>query len=80
AVLTRWTSHFLSYRRLLQLEGTLKSLMAADIEREKDKQIIFAGDAKTVRKAKAEYTVIKDETFWRSLRRAVQHLEPLAIA
>jgi hypothetical protein len=71
AGMTRWTSHYLSYQRLAELEDTLKSIMLADKAKPVPKQIIFTADAKTRRKALAEYEVIKDDMFWRGIHRCV---------
>jgi hypothetical protein len=71
AAMTRWTSHYLSYRRLSELEDTLKSVMLADKAKPAEKQIVFTSDPKTRRKALAEYELIKDDMFWKSIRRCV---------
>ena len=47
AVLTRWTAHYMAYRRLLKLHPALESVIANDAmqSRDKDKTVVM-GDAK----------------------------------
>ncbi|KAF8270666.1 ribonuclease H-like domain-containing protein [Lactarius quietus] len=76
-VLTRWTAHYLSLRRLLTVEKTLRVvwLKHADI-------MIASSGTKSEDKAKAiaVQAIINDLYFWYHINRTCSHLEPLAIA
>ncbi|KAI0041872.1 hypothetical protein FA95DRAFT_1576106 [Auriscalpium vulgare] len=76
-VLTRWTSHYLSVRRLLELEQCIWRA-ATDSEAE----LISAVGPERKAKAKATQMVaiMQDSSFWMGLRQIRQHLEPLAVA
>jgi hypothetical protein len=51
AVITRWTAHYLAYRRLLELKPTLMSVVFADEARRDDQKQIVTGDTKAKAKA-----------------------------
>jgi hypothetical protein len=72
AVLTRWTSHYMAYRRLLDLRLALDAVVANDAlqSRDEDKTVV-TGDAKAKRKALQMVKIIKDPLFWHSLARLV---------
>ncbi|KIL60077.1 hypothetical protein M378DRAFT_14359 [Amanita muscaria Koide BX008] len=73
-VLTRWTAHYLSLRRLLTVEKALKAAWL----KHSDTMIASAG-SKSEDKAKAIAVqgIIDDSRFWYHIK---NHLEPLAIA
>ncbi|KAI0349577.1 hypothetical protein OH77DRAFT_1414734 [Trametes cingulata] len=76
-VATRWTSHYLAYRRLLELHKVL--LLLAD-----DPRLFLSGNEESHEKTRSMLAIIRNPLFWHALTRYVsmvkQHLEPLAIA
>ncbi|SJL01174.1 uncharacterized protein ARMOST_04492 [Armillaria ostoyae] len=80
AVITRWTAHYLAFRRLLELQPTLKLLVAEDEMLPQKEKKIAIGDANARRRANKMIGIINDPLFWKSLARIKLHLEPLAIA
>ncbi|KAJ6572632.1 hypothetical protein B0H10DRAFT_1670231, partial [Mycena sp. CBHHK59/15] len=78
AVLTRWTAHYLAYRRLLELRPALESIIAADALRSKSD--LIKGDPKAKAKARTMIQVIRNSSFWYALVRMKVFLEPLAVA
>ena len=69
-VLTRWTAHYLAFRRLLDLKFALDIL----VRQEKDLQVsrdskIVTGDAAAQRKATAMLKLIEDPVMWLILTR-----------
>ena len=68
AVLTRWTSHYTAYRRLLQLYPSLVTLALKDrtimVERERT---LITGDAAAQRKAKEMVAIIDNPLFWHNI-------------
>jgi hypothetical protein len=69
AVLTRWTAHYLAYRRLLQLQPTLTSMVYSDENRPENQRQIVRGDAKAKAKSLTMIEIIKTPTFWYALAR-----------
>ena len=68
AVITRWTAHYLAYRRLLELHGTLKVVVANDEEKRAEDKIVVTGDAKAKAKARKMVKLISDEPlFWHGI-------------
>ena len=63
AVLTRWTVHYMAYRRLLELQPFLRSTLP-----DQSKQII-TGDKDARTKAAAMVEIIKDGSFWHAIAR-----------
>ncbi|KAI0073823.1 hypothetical protein K474DRAFT_1700112 [Panus rudis PR-1116 ss-1] len=80
AVLTRWTTHYLTYRRLLVLKLPLQTLLENDSQLPPEQQCVVIGDCQARLKAESMVKVIKDPQFWAALERMKMHLEPLAIA
>ncbi|KAH9931247.1 ribonuclease H-like domain-containing protein, partial [Fomitopsis serialis] len=76
-VITRWTSHFLSCRRLLRIENAMRTLVLDS----RNQLIVCAGD-KVELKAKATeiLDLISEPSFWRNLAEIEKSLRPLAIA
>ncbi|EJD36610.1 hypothetical protein AURDEDRAFT_21737, partial [Auricularia subglabra TFB-10046 SS5] len=76
-VLTRWTSHYLSVRRLLALELPFRQLLLdsrAELER-------CAGAKRdAIDKALEILSIVEDVQFWVTLKSILLHLEPLARA
>ncbi|KAJ2977735.1 hypothetical protein NUW54_g11382 [Trametes sanguinea] len=72
-VVTRWTSHYLAYRRLLELQPALQLLAF-------DQRLFDSGTAESHAKSREMVPVIQNGLFWHSLTRIKRHLEPLAIA
>jgi len=71
AVITRWTSHYMAIKRLLELKPSLMSVVYADEARSTPDKLIVIGDAKAKRKAHAMIGIIKNPLFWYSLARSV---------
>ncbi|KAI0830187.1 hypothetical protein BC628DRAFT_1408347 [Trametes gibbosa] len=71
-VATRWTSHYLAYCRLLELQGALHILA-------NDPRIYLSGNEESHAKTRSMVPIIQNGLFWHSLTRIKQHLEPLAI-
>ncbi len=65
AVLTRWTSHFLAYRRLLQLRYTIMTMVQQD-ELLSESQII-TGNAAAQGKAREVISYLQRDGFWNAL-------------
>ncbi|KAI0654020.1 hypothetical protein C8Q70DRAFT_926500, partial [Cubamyces menziesii] len=73
-VATRWTSHYLAYRRLLELQPALQLLA-------RDSRLYLSGNAESHAKTRQMLPIIENGLFWHSLtNRVKKHLEPLAIA
>ncbi|KAF7320798.1 hypothetical protein HMN09_00166200 [Mycena chlorophos] len=68
AVLTRWTSHYLAFTRLLEISGPLKLLVSQEDLRGPDNQIITS-DSKVKARARAMVRTIKNNTFWAAIQR-----------
>ncbi|KAH9029946.1 ribonuclease H-like domain-containing protein [Lactarius pseudohatsudake] len=80
AVLTRWTAHYLAYRRLLEIRLSLQLLVENDEKLERKSQQLLLGDASTRERSRKNISVIKNSAFWHALARIKSFLEPLAIA
>ncbi|KAF8956006.1 hypothetical protein BDZ97DRAFT_1672403, partial [Flammula alnicola] len=96
AILTRWTAHYVAFRRLLQLYASLQALMYSDISKPESERVLISGDSKAKRKAREMVEIIKNQVFWHNIAlyvsiffneimliytgRITRYLEPLAIA
>ncbi|KAJ3771237.1 hypothetical protein FB446DRAFT_645581, partial [Lentinula raphanica] len=80
AVLTRWTSHYLAFKCLLELWNALEFLISRDSMRPPSDSQLITGNAKSKAKAKSMVGLVKNQDFWIALVRIKNHLEPLAIA
>ncbi|KAI0755920.1 hypothetical protein BC629DRAFT_1296537, partial [Irpex lacteus] len=88
AVITRWTSHFLAYRRLLDLRYPIMAMLNQDSKLPESQ--IITGNSKAKAKAREMISYLKDDDFWRALSRYVSitdycnriksHLQPFAYA
>ncbi|KAF7293683.1 hypothetical protein MIND_01148300 [Mycena indigotica] len=78
AVLTRWTSHYLAYTRLIAVGPPLRALVAREDLRGTDNQLI-TGDSKAKKKAQKMVALIKNPQLWAALERMRTHLSPLAL-
>ncbi|GLB41919.1 hypothetical protein LshimejAT787_1005190 [Lyophyllum shimeji] len=78
AVISRWTAHYLAFKRLLELRLPLEMMVRQD--RLKDVSQICTGKRKAREKAERMFEVIEDPVFWHSVLRLKRHLEPLALA
>lgn len=84
ANLTCWTTHFISFDRLLTLERPLRhavftqrsDIVAAQVGAEKNKK----KKNKLTESATAQCDVIEDSTFWKNLRVVVDDIEPICLA
>ncbi|KAG2066161.1 hypothetical protein BDR04DRAFT_1030793, partial [Suillus decipiens] len=62
AVLTRWLSHYLAYRRLLEVWLTLELLITKH-----ETDLRSTGNAQSKAKTSAAITTIKNPTFWHAM-------------
>jgi hypothetical protein len=69
AILTRWTAHYLSFRRLLEIRPSLTSIVYSDESRRESNIITGKGPAKA--KAREMVELIKNTEFWKGLIRQV---------
>ena len=70
AVLTRWTAHYMAYRRLLELRPALESIIANDAMQSRDEdRTVITGDANAKRKSGQMVEIIRDPLFWHSIAR-----------
>ncbi|KAG1727642.1 ribonuclease H-like domain-containing protein [Suillus paluster] len=74
AVLTHWMSHYLAYRRLLELRPALELLVTKH-----EAHLISGGDARSRRKTQTAIATIKNATFWHALARWKTLLEPISL-
>lgn len=70
AVLTRWTSHYLAYRRLLQLRTSVETMLEEDASSVNESQII-TGTSAAQDKAREMVACLKDDMFWMAVKRYV---------
>lgn len=64
AVLTRWLSHYLAYRRLLDVRPTLELLITKH-----EADLRSTGDSRSRAKTSAAIATIKNPTFWHAMAR-----------
>lgn len=71
AVLTRWTAHYLAFRRLLELKLFIQALVSEDAMAPEDQKILTPQGSSTANKRKARemVVIIEDGRFWHSLAR-----------
>ncbi|KAG1802172.1 uncharacterized protein HD556DRAFT_1228363 [Suillus plorans] len=74
AVLTRWLSHYLVYRRLLDVRPTLELLITKH-----EADIRSTGDARSRAKTSAAIATIRNPTFWHAMAQWKNLLEPIAL-
>ena len=67
AVLTRWTAHYVAYRRILQLYPSLKGLVLSDLTKHDTEKVLVSGDSSAKRKAREMVAVIENSSFWHSI-------------
>lgn len=67
AILTRWTAHYVAYRRLLQLYPSLKGLVLSDLTKNDAEKVLVSGDSSSKRKAREMVAVIENPLFWHSI-------------
>ncbi|KAH9048292.1 ribonuclease H-like domain-containing protein, partial [Lactarius hengduanensis] len=76
-VITRWTAHYLSLRRLLDIEISIRACWM----KYSKEMIECAGPRADVQqKAREIQAVVEDPQFWAQVKRTCSHLHPLAIA
>ncbi|KAI0072997.1 hypothetical protein K474DRAFT_1604154 [Panus rudis PR-1116 ss-1] len=71
AVITRWTTHYLAYARLLVLQLPLQSLVQNDATLAPDQRCVIIGDARAKAKAEEMVEIIQNPQFWQALARFV---------
>ncbi|EJF60609.1 hypothetical protein DICSQDRAFT_62505 [Dichomitus squalens LYAD-421 SS1] len=82
-VLTRWTSIYLAYRRLLQLRTALMVFIEDRFyapSRRDNRRIFESGTLESHAKTREMIEELKKPLLWHHLSRVKRHLEPLAIA
>ncbi|KAF8478229.1 ribonuclease H-like domain-containing protein [Russula emetica] len=79
-ILTRWTAHFLAYRRLLDLRQSLEIIATQEENCADDQKLIIKGRREAKEQARKMLKLIQNPDFWRSIARVKNHLEPLAVA
>ena len=67
AVITRWTAHYLAYKRLLELRLALQSLTIDDSCRPPGASVFIKGPLASKRKGAAMVSIINNEVFWKGL-------------
>lgn len=72
AVLTRWTAHYLAYRRLLEIRLSLQILVENDEKLELRNQQLLIGDASTRGRSRKNISLIKNSAFWHALARYIK--------
>jgi hypothetical protein len=70
-VLTRWTAHFLAYRRLLELRQSLDIIVTQEENRPDDKKLTIKGKREAKEHARKMMKLIQNPVFWRSIARFV---------
>jgi hypothetical protein len=80
AVLTRWTAHYLAFKRLLELRKTLAYLVTEDDLKSPSQSQLITGDKKAKIKARAMVALIRDDgdVFWKAIARSVLNLRDRA--
>lgn len=76
-VLTHWTSHHACFTRLLEIEGSLRSLA---YHRQADLVDVAGAQADEKKKAKAVLKIASDGEFWEGIKSVISVLRPLAVA
>jgi hypothetical protein len=71
AVLTRWTAHYLAYRRLLEIRISLQLLVENDEKLELRNRQLLIGDASARERSRKNIAVVKNSAFWHALARYV---------
>lgn len=70
AVITRWTAHYVSFRRLLELKASLQTVISADeMQPDAAKKLVVTGNAKAKRKARRMVRIVQDSLFWHGILR-----------
>ncbi|KII90039.1 hypothetical protein PLICRDRAFT_76459, partial [Plicaturopsis crispa FD-325 SS-3] len=76
-VLTRWTSHYLCVRRMLELQKPFRQLLI-DF---KEELLLCGGKTREAKDAANKVVkMLASESFWPRLEMVEKHLEPLAVA
>lgn len=64
AVLTRWMSHFLAMRQLMELRATLTIMADQELDCPEAQWQIITGDTRSKKKAERMLKLIKNPIFW----------------
>ena len=67
AVLTQWTMHYQSYRRLRELQTVIIMVVDLDENRPEPQRLVITGDTRAKAKAVTMVRVIRDQRFWHAL-------------
>jgi hypothetical protein len=59
----------MAYRRLLEIQPMLSSIVYADEARQRDQKQLVTGDAKAKDKARKMVAIIKNQEFWFAITR-----------
>lgn len=71
AVITRWTAHYLAFRRLLEIQQALHLMITIDATKPRKESQLITGDKKAKAKARVMVDIMKSSLFWHSLTRYV---------
>ncbi|KAH6873588.1 hypothetical protein BKA70DRAFT_1034840, partial [Coprinopsis sp. MPI-PUGE-AT-0042] len=67
AVISHWTSHYMSYDRLLQMRHIIKLVIDSDSIKPPQEQRVVIGDSAAQERARAMVQIIIDPAFWHGL-------------
>ena len=71
AVITRWTSNFLAYCRLSELQLALRNVISQDRMLPENARVVIFGDSSAKKKAESMILVVENPQFWTALDRYV---------
>jgi len=73
-VITRWTAHFLAYRRLLELHQSLEIIVTQEENRPDNEKLIIKGRREAKEHSRKMMKLIQNSVFWHALARFVGSL------
>jgi hypothetical protein len=75
-VVTRWTAHFLAYRRLLELRQSLEIIVTQEENRSNNEKLIVKGKREAKEHSRKMMKLVQNSFFWHSLARYVPTCQP----
>jgi len=66
---TRWTSNYLAYDRICQLENVVKAVVQEDLAKMPSDRMVIQGDRRSKEKTDGMVCDIDDKDFWGGVRR-----------
>ena len=76
-VITRWTAHFLAYRRLLELRQSLGFIVIQEENQPDNEKLIIKGKREAKDHSRKMMKLIQNTFFWHSLARFVLTFNPV---